>query len=114
MRRYNSSCRPALLSKNHFTPVFTSGTGKGPVLISHEQERAIPSLFVYGNLCLLASLGREIGGTLAVLSEFTNEDDFVTAGTEDFRQRGDVELFGRIDQRIGSLLRSVEELGPGE
>ncbi len=29
MRRYSISCRPALLSKNHLSPFFTSGTGKG-------------------------------------------------------------------------------------
>jgi hypothetical protein len=58
--------------------------------------------------CLLASLGGEISSALAVLREFTTEDDVVTVRTEDFRHHGDVELFSRINQRIGSLLRSVE------
>ena len=33
-------------------------------------------------------------------------------GTEDFRQRSDVELLGRVDQRVCSLLWSVERLRP--
>jgi hypothetical protein len=45
------------------------------------------------------------------LPEFTGENYVVTVRTEDFRQCGNVELVGSVDQRIGSLLRGVEELG---
>jgi len=59
------------------------------------------------DLCLF----REVSSVLSVLREFTAEDAVVTVRAKNFPQRRGVELFGRLDQRIGSLLRSAEELG---
>ena len=45
---------------------------------------------------------------LPVLREFAAEDNVLATGAKDVRQRDDVELVGRIDQRIGGLLRRVK------
>ena len=50
MRRYSSSCRPALLSKNHFPPLFTSGTGKGQSSFPTSRNARVPALRVHGDL----------------------------------------------------------------
>ncbi len=53
-------------------------------------------------------LGDEIRGVLSVLREFTAEDDILATSPKNLNKRSYVELFRRIDQRIGSLLWAFE------
>ena len=73
MRRYRSSCRPALLSKNHFPPLFTSGTGKGQSSLPTRRNARLRVLGVHGDALLFAGLSGEISGVLPVLREFAAE-----------------------------------------
>ena len=73
MRRYRSSCRPALLSKNHFSPLLHQRYGERPVLVAHQKKCASAGLRVHRDAFLFACLGGEISGVLPVLSEFTAE-----------------------------------------
>src|SRR5689334_23161133 len=46
---------------------------------------------------------------LSILREFAAEYNVIAIRTEDFRQRSYIEVFGCFDERIGSLLWSIEE-----
>ena len=98
--------------KEPFVTALHQRHGERPVLVAHEEEGAVPALRIHGNALLFAGLGSEIRGVLPVLREFAAEYNVVAVGTKDLSERNHVELVGRIDQRIGSLLRSVKPPGP--
>jgi hypothetical protein len=60
------------------------------------------------NAFLPLGFSGEICGVLTVLREFAAEYNVVPFGTEDFGQRGDVELIGSVYERVCSLLGILE------
>jgi hypothetical protein len=84
---------------------------KRPVLIPNKQECTIPRLWIYRNTFLFACLGGEVEGPLPILRVFTSKNNVIAVRTENFDENVYVKLRGRIDQGIGSPLRSVEGFG---
>jgi len=58
--------RPALASKNHLSPNFTSGTGKGQSSLPTREKRAVPSPWIHGNTFFSPGFDDEITGSLPV------------------------------------------------
>src|SRR5215470_4466845 len=81
---------------------------KWPILAAYQQECTVPAFRIDGDAFLLAGLCRKIGSVLPVLSEFTTENDTFPTGTKYIAECKHIELFRRLDQRIGGLLRSIK------
>src|SRR5262249_31825276 len=82
--------------------------GERPVLIADQEVRPVPSLGIQRNALFFASLGSEVRGSLPVLWVFTGKINVLAIGTENLLESVLVKLFGRRDERVGSLLRGVE------
>ena len=113
MRRYRSSCLPALLSKNHLPAQRVSGTGNGQSSSPTSRNARAPVFGIDRNALLLARLGGEIRGVFPVLRHLAAHDDIVPVWAEDLSQGSHVETGGRLDQRVGRLLRGIEHLHSG-
>ena len=60
----------------------------------------LSSMLIFARACAANSLA-----FLAVARRFAGVDDVVAVRTQDFGQRGLVIFFGRVNQRIGGVLR---------
>ena len=89
-------------------PVCTSGTGNGQSSSPTRRNARSPSSGPRKRSSF-SGLGGEIRRMLPVLRCLASEDDVVAVGTEDRGERRHVKLLGRIDQRVGGLLRSIEQ-----
>ena len=81
------------------------GNGEWPVLVAHDQKRAVSRLRIDGHAHLLACLRGEIGGALPVLRILTRKHDVFTRGTEQFDESSRIELLGCRHERLCRLLR---------
>jgi hypothetical protein len=70
---------------------------KWPIFLTHKHKCPVPRRWIYSDTLLLASLSREVGGMLAVLSELTAEDDILTISTKNLRESNHIEFLGCID-----------------
>ena len=88
-----------------------NGHGEWPVLVTHQQECAVPALRIHGNALLFVGLSNKISGVLPVLREFAAKYDVLATGPKNLAERNHVELLGGVDQHVRSLLRSVKAPG---